>query len=295
MVLISPRLLDKVIVSYGDFFERIARLPAEKCARDVVDEEKIHDQVRLLCETTGLNIEDLSGKKVLEVGCGFGLFVFVTRRDYGCDTVGIEPAAVGFDTSFVLAKQIAAEYEMPAEIVIDARGEKIPFPDGTFDLIFSSTVLEHTSDPQAVLRESFRVLKPGGFMQFVFPNYGSFFEGHYAIPWVPYMNNRMGQRWVRLWGRDPAFMGTLKLLHYHQVKGWMEDFPGARVLTYGADVFEKRMLASDIKDWAGLGRVKRWIRMAHKLRVIPLIARIMARLGSFEPIILTVQRRVCRG
>lgn len=295
MVRISPQLLDKVIASYGVFFERIARLPAEKCARDVVDEEKIHDQVRLLCETTGLGIDALAGKKILEVGCGFGLFVFVTRRDYGCDTVGIEPAEVGFDTSFALARQIAAEYGIPAEVVIDARGEKIPFPDGTFDILFSSTVLEHTSDPQAVLRESLRVLKPGGFMQFVFPNYGSFFEGHYAIPWIPYLNNRMGKLWVRLWGRDPAFMGTLKLLHYHQVKEWMKDLPGVRVLTYGADVFEKRMLASDIKEWAGLGRVRRWIRLAHELKLIRLITRIMVRLGAFEPIILTLTRRSCRG
>ncbi len=292
MVRISPRLLDKVVASYGLFFERIARLPAEKCARDVVDEEKVHDQVRLFCETTGLQIDALSGKKVLEVGCGFGLFVFVTRRDYGCDTVGIEPAERGFDTSYALARQIAAEYGMPAEVVINGKGEEIPFPDGTFDMVFSSTVLEHTEDPRAVLRESLRVLKPGGFLQFVFPNYGSFFEGHYAIPWIPYLNNRMGQLWVRLWGRDPAFMGTLQLLNYRQVKAWMKDFPEAHVLTYGADVFEGRMLTSDIKEWAGLGKVKGWLRMAHRWGLIRLITKALICAGSFEPVILTVTRRV---
>ncbi|MCE5282425.1 MAG: class I SAM-dependent methyltransferase [Deltaproteobacteria bacterium] len=291
MVRISPRLLEKVIASYGVFFEKIARLPAEKCARDVVDEQKVHDQVRLFCETTGLKIDALSGKKVLEVGCGFGLFVFVTRRDYGCDTVGIEPAERGFDTSYALARQIAAEYGMPAEAVINGKGEKIPFPDGTFDIVFSSTVLEHTEDPRAVLRESLRVLKPGGFLQFVFPNYGSFFEGHYAIPWIPYLNNRMGQLWVRLWGRDPAFMGTLQLLSYRQVRAWMRDCPEAHVLTYGAEVFERRMLTSDIKEWAGLGKVKGWLRMAHRLGLIRLITNALICAGSFEPVILTVTRR----
>ncbi len=292
MVRISPQLLEKVIASYGVFFERIARLPAEKCARDVVDEEKVHDQVRLFCETTGLKIDALSGKKILEVGCGFGLFVFVTRRDYGCDTVGIEPAEKGFDTSYALARQIAAEYGVPAEAVINGKGEKIPFPDGTFDLVFSSTVLEHTEDPRAVLRESLRVLKPGGFLQFVFPNYGSFFEGHYAIPWIPYLNNRMGKIWVRLWGRDPAFMETLKLLNYRQVKAWMRDFREAHVLTYGAEVFERRMLTSDIKEWAGLGKVKKWIRIARRLGLVRFITKALVRSGSFEPVILTVTRRV---
>jgi ubiquinone/menaquinone biosynthesis C-methylase UbiE len=295
MVRISPQLLQKVIASYGRFFENIARIPAEKCARDVVDEEKVHDQVRLLCETTGRRTDDIRGKKVLEVGCGFGIFVFVMRRDYGCECIGIEPAEQGFDTSFTLAKEIALEYGMPSDVILDAKGERLPFPDASFDFVFSSTVLEHTDDPKAVLGEAVRVLKPGGYMQFVFPNYASFFEGHYAIPWIPYFNNWLGGLWVRLWGRDPRFMKSLKLMTYWKVRRWVSDIPDVTVITFGSKIFKKRMRELDIKEWAGLGRLKKWVELARKLRLIWLIAFVLGAAGSFEPIILTIKRRALNG
>jgi len=291
MIRVSRLVLEKVTSSYGRFFESIARLPAEKCARDVLDETKVHDQVAVLCETTGMRPEDLRGKKVLEVGSGFGIFVNVTRRDYSCETVGLEPAEQGFDTSFELGRQILAEYGTPPDAIIDAKGESMPFPDGTFDLVYSSTVLEHTDDPKAVIREALRVLKPGGCMQFVFPNYASFFEGHYAIPWIPYMNNRLGAAWVRLFGRDPSFMRGLKLLTYRKVRRWMHEMPEAEVLTYGQGVFTRRMRDFEIRDWAGLGKLRAWIGFVRRLRLVGAVTKLMVAAGSFEPIVLTVVKR----
>jgi ubiquinone/menaquinone biosynthesis C-methylase UbiE len=43
-----------------------------------------------------------------------------------------------------------------------AAGERLPFPDGSFDLIVSTTSFDHWSDQQAGLRECARTLSPGG-------------------------------------------------------------------------------------------------------------------------------------
>jgi len=48
-------------------------------------------------------------------------------------------------------------------------GEKMPFDDTSFDVVISTEVLEHVSDPDAYLREVKRVLKPGGMFFFTVP------------------------------------------------------------------------------------------------------------------------------
>ncbi|NLD95142.1 MAG: class I SAM-dependent methyltransferase [Fibrobacter sp.] len=295
MVRISNELLEKIIINYGSFFNNISKLPAEKCAHDVVDEDKVHDQVHLLCSLLGYTPDALKGKMVLEIGSGFGLFVAVTRRDYGWNTIGIEPAGEGFDSSYILAHEVLREYNIPEDAIKNATGENLPFNNESFDFIFSSTVLEHTNNPELVLREAHRVLKPGGGMQFVFPNYASFFEGHYAIPWIPYMGTKLGSLWVRLWNRDPAFIKTLQLLTYRQIKTWMQKFSDVDVITYGKEVFIKRMLSIDIKDWAGLGKIKRLLVIIKKLRILRFVTFLMAAAGSFEPIILTVKKQRPNG
>lgn len=175
MMSVSPQILDKVVRSYGRFCERIAHIPEEKCARDVLDADMVQDQVHVFCETTGVTVEALRGKRILEIGSGLGNFATVTRRDCGCESVGIEPADQGFDTSLTIAQEILAECGSSREVIVDAKGEHMPFADDPFDFVFSSRVLEHTIEPR-------RVLRPGGYMQFVFPKYASFFEGHYAAP-----------------------------------------------------------------------------------------------------------------
>src|SRR5271165_5016255 len=210
MISVSSPLINEVVESYGRFFERLAKIPADKCARDVLNEDKVHEQVQLFCRTFHIRPELLRQKTMLEIGSGFGIFLAVVRRDYGAEAVGIEPASEGFDNNLRIGRRILSEYGLPPDILIDAAGENLPFPDNHFDYIFSSTVLEHTRDPSKVIAEALRVLRSKGMLQFVYPNYGAFFEGHYAIPWIPYMNHSLAKFWVRLWGRDPAFIDTLQ-------------------------------------------------------------------------------------
>ena len=47
-------------------------------------------------------------------------------------------------------------------VFVEGWGEDLPYPDDRFDLVMSASALDHCLDPQAVFREAFRVLVPGG-------------------------------------------------------------------------------------------------------------------------------------
>jgi hypothetical protein len=77
--------------------------------------------------------------------------------------------------------------ETPGEITLNigpfpnvdliADGQRIPVADGTFDAVFSLAVLEHVPDPQRVVAEMIRVLRPGGYLYSEVP-FIFFFHGY---------------------------------------------------------------------------------------------------------------------
>src|SRR4029077_17355172 len=76
---------------------------------------------------------------------------------------------------------------------------------------YSANVLEHTQNPEQVLRESVRVLRRGGLLHMEMPNYLSYFEGHYMVVQPPIFWKPMLGWWVRvIFRRDPAFAQTLQ-------------------------------------------------------------------------------------
>jgi ubiquinone/menaquinone biosynthesis C-methylase UbiE len=100
--------------------------------------------------------ERWSGKRVLEIGVGLGTD-FTRFARAGADLTGIDltEAAVA-----AVSRRLALE-GLDAELSV-ADAEQLPFPDGSFDLVYSWGVLHHTPDTQAALAEVRRVLEPGG-------------------------------------------------------------------------------------------------------------------------------------
>ena len=63
---------------------------------------------------------------------------------------------------------------------IEAKGEKLPYSDGEFDLLITDNVLDHTESPEKILSEAGRVLAPGGMMYLrvnVYHFWGRFIRG----------------------------------------------------------------------------------------------------------------------
>jgi SAM-dependent methyltransferase len=101
---------------------------------------------------------------VLEVGCGSGGYALHLASTVGCNVTGLDVNSPGVAN----ANQLAATAGLAARArfeLCDA-SKSLPFDDWTFDAVFSNDVLCHIPGRPNVLREMFRVLKPGGRMLF---------------------------------------------------------------------------------------------------------------------------------
>lgn len=96
------------------------------------------------------------GARVLEVGCGIGLDSAAMAR-HGLDVTAADLTPIGAGTANrrAVAQQLNAAY-------VCANGEQLPFPDGTFDYVYSFGVMHHASDTQRCIDEAHRVLREGG-------------------------------------------------------------------------------------------------------------------------------------
>ncbi len=217
----------------------------------------------------------------------------MSRVKYGADAYGIEPESEGFASSYKLSREILKRYEISPDFIINSPGEIMPFEDNTFDVVYSTNVLEHVKDPQAVLKESVRVLKPGGILQFVVPNYGSFWEGHYHVFWIPYINHWLARIYIRLFGRDPRYIDTLQFINYFTIKKFNKSVKDrAEVLGYGEDVFRERMENMNFSTWSGLAKVKKWLEFFSKIRIIKLACVFLILIKAYTPIILTLRKNL---
>jgi len=102
------------------------------------------------------------GQKVLELGCGTGLFLEKVARS-GASITGI-------DLSEDLLAKARARLAGASNVTLErGNAEDLPYPDRHFDAVYGSSILHHL-DLAAALRAVHRVLKPGGRLVFAEPN-----------------------------------------------------------------------------------------------------------------------------
>jgi SAM-dependent methyltransferase len=104
------------------------------------------------------------GQRVLDVGAGFGRHVFECARR-GAHVVALDYAEEEVvETRTVLAEMVDAGEIDPAHFLGVVRGDatRLPFDDGSFDVVITSEVLEHIQDDVGAMAEMVRVLRPDG-------------------------------------------------------------------------------------------------------------------------------------
>jgi SAM-dependent methyltransferase len=143
-------------------------------------------------------------RTVLDVGSGYGSFVLLAR-ERGLDARGVELAPFEVDW----ARRRLAERRPPDDpVAVYAAGDgaRLPYPDASFDAVTLWNVLEHVPDLRATVDEAARVVRPGGSVVALAPNYASFRrEAHYHVPWAPFLPKTLALPYLRALGRDPSF------------------------------------------------------------------------------------------
>jgi SAM-dependent methyltransferase len=103
---------------------------------------------------TGIDPRHLSGRLVLDAGCGGGRYARLLGR-HGARVLGV-------DLSSAVDKAAALCAEFPGVAIIQADLLDLPVSEGAFDLVSSIGVLHHTPDPRRAFAQIARRVKAGG-------------------------------------------------------------------------------------------------------------------------------------
>lgn len=110
--------------------------------------------------------------RLLEVGCGAGLFLKAAERA-GWDVAGVE---LSEDGAAFARDRLGLD-------VRRERAEAMTFPAAFFDTAVMLEVIEHLFDPAAVLRAIHRVLRPGGLLAISTPNFDALSRRVLGLDW----------------------------------------------------------------------------------------------------------------
>jgi SAM-dependent methyltransferase len=137
---------------------------------------------------------ELDDRRILDVGCGIGTYVRRFRD--------ASPHVFGIDVSV----ERLLEAGRTLHGLAAAKGERLPFADGSFDVLVFNEVIEHVEDDRTTIEDALRVLRGGGHVVIYAPNrlypfetHGVVWRGRYRfgnIPLVNYLPNPWRDRLV---------------------------------------------------------------------------------------------------
>ena len=293
LIEIPQDVVDRVAAGYGQSMTRLNKIAPLVLAQDILNPEKSVKRHQILSRFV-----DPRGKRILEVGSGYGTNLIVWVKNFGLDVTGVEPEGEGFAETVAVFSRLLEVNGVPSDRIRVSAGEELPFADSSFDIVYSANVLEHTTDPVKVLKECLRVLRPNGMIHFEIPNFLSFFEGHYYVLMPPIWWRGLLPFWLKwVYRRDPSFARTFRTemnpIWLRRTIGELNKETPVELVSLGEELFRERLDSASFKfdQEACQSRIQRLINLLLKLNRGNLVANSLILLQAHYPLFLTVRKK----
>ncbi|UXI65927.1 class I SAM-dependent methyltransferase [Tahibacter amnicola] len=157
----SRNLHDGMVWNWGCSDAAVdARIKKSVPLYDAVSSDGFSEQLYCFA-LNAIGLDDLSDKRVLDVGCGFGEGLNFASRVFGFQN------AVGLDLCRNAIDRANARLSRPGLLFVCGDAEELPFDDGELDIVVNIESSHTYPDLSRFLKEVARVLRPGGYFSHV--------------------------------------------------------------------------------------------------------------------------------
>ena len=173
------------------------------------------ERLRLIARYGGA----LPGRRILDLGSGMG------GTSVALALAGAVPLAFEYNRAYCdIIRLRAGRYDMSLPVVNGA-GERLPLADASFDLVIAWDVVEHVQNPEQLLAELARVLRPGGRVLLTVINRFALRDPHYHLPLLNWLPRQLAEAIIERRGRsksgaDFGDRQRLSDMHYFTMAGF---------------------------------------------------------------------------